>query len=69
MFTYLNLIIDSTGTSNVKQPQIDAKEAAKKLIQSGVIKLETENKDKGFKRSCSRKDDARKMSFNHQVEN
>jgi hypothetical protein len=40
--------------------QMDAKEAAKKLIQSGVIKLDTGNKEKGFKRSSSRKDDIKK---------
>lgn len=39
---------------------MDAKEAAKKLIQSGVIKLDTGSKEKGFKRSSSRKDDIKK---------
>ena len=47
--------------------QLDAKEAAKKLVQSGAIKFETENKEKGFKRSCSRKEDPKKMSFGSSV--
>lgn len=52
-----------------KTPEIDAKEAAKKLIQSGAIKLETENKSKGFKRSCSRKDDIKKTNLTSQISN
>jgi len=48
------------NSSNVVGKQMDAKEAAKKLIQSGVIKLDTSSKEKGFKRSSSRKDDIKK---------
>lgn len=57
------------SNSNIsKKPEIDAKEAAKKLIQSGAIKLETESKSKGFKRSCSRKDDIKKNNPNNIVQ-
>ncbi|CAF0746497.1 unnamed protein product [Brachionus calyciflorus] len=56
-----------TNTSGLKRSlsnvtpgkKIDAKEAAKKLVQSGIIKFETENKETGFKRSCARKTDSK----------
>lgn len=48
--------------------QADAKETAKKLVKSGVIKLEAENKEKGFKRPVSRKDDAKKSQFQSSLE-
>ena len=54
------LCLKIANSGQLAGKQIDAKEAAKKLIQSGIIKLETENKEKGFKRSCSRKDDIKK---------
>ncbi|RNA13872.1 negative elongation factor E-like [Brachionus plicatilis] len=44
--------------------QLDAKEAAKKLVQSGIIKLETENKETGFKKSCSRNDSRQRGNLN-----
>lgn len=65
----------TTQNTSLKRPasskakQIDAKEAAKKLIQSGVIKLETDNKVKGFKRSSSRKDDIKKPIANPTIQN
>lgn len=58
------LKIKRTNSGNYAGSQLDAKEQAKKLVQSGLIKLEAENKDKGFKRSCSRKDDSKKTSLN-----
>lgn len=67
LVTSSTTVLSSTATKRTnkgigKKPEIDAKEAAKKLIQSGAIKLETENKSKGFKRSCSRKDDIKKST-------
>ena len=52
----------SSGSTVTGNKQLDAKEVAKKLVQSGVIKLEAENKERGFKRSCSRKDDIKKQT-------
>lgn len=42
----------------------DAKETAKKLVKSGLIKLENENKEKGFKRSLSRRDEKKPTNLN-----
>lgn len=58
------LKLKRTNSGNYAGTQLDAKEQAKKLVQSGLIKLETENKEKGFKRSCSRKDDSKKTQLN-----
>jgi hypothetical protein len=53
-------LIKAPNSANIPGKQMDAKEAAKKLIQSGAIKLDTGSKEKGFKRSSSRKDDIKK---------